>query len=134
MATIRSKLTVAYAGALIGSVAVFSVAMYAAGRSNARREAQRTVADRADQALRVLRFAASADEPLTFTNWSRLPSGERDSLAAAQITPRIANILDGVPDYVIMLDNSDRTLYFSPALRVLQSRGQNATEIERERE
>jgi signal transduction histidine kinase len=111
MATIRSKLTVAYAGALIGSVAVFSVAMYAARRSNARREAQRAVAVQADQALRVLRFAATANEPQTFV---------RDSLAGALITPRIAAILDGLPEYVIMLDKTDRTLYVSPSLRALQ--------------
>src|SRR5688572_16432184 len=111
MATIRSKLTVAYAGALIGSVAVFSVAMYAARRSNARREAQRAVAVQAEQALRVLRFAATAGEPQTQI---------RDSLAGAMITPRIAAILDGLPEYVIILDGRDISLYVSPSLRALQ--------------
>jgi len=117
MATIRSKLTVAYAGTLIGSIAMFSLAMFAAGRSNARRDAQRDaqrdVANRAEQALRVLRFAATANESLTVT---------RDSIVGAQITPRIAAILDGLPDYVIMLDRNDRTLYVSPSLRALQAR------------
>jgi signal transduction histidine kinase len=124
MATIRSKLTVAYAGALIGSVAVFSVAMYSARRSTVRREAQYQVAIQADQALRVLRFAASAGESLTVT---------RDSLAGAFINPKIATILDGLPDYVIMLDKIDRTQYVSPSLRALQARDQNASEIVRER-
>jgi two-component system, OmpR family, sensor kinase len=110
MATIRSKLTVAYAGALIGSVAVFSVAMYAARRSNARRDAERAVAVQADQALRVLRFASTAGEPQTIM---------RDSLAGAMITPRIAAILDGLPEYVIMLDGRDISLYVSPSLRAL---------------
>ena len=113
MATIRSKLTVAYAGALLGSLAVFSVAMYAARRSNARREAQREVAVEAEQALRALRFATTANEPLTVV---------RDSLVGAQITPRIGMILDGLSDYVIMLDKTDRALYISPALRALQFR------------
>jgi len=38
MATIRAKLTVAYAGALLGSVAVYSVALFGERRANARRE------------------------------------------------------------------------------------------------
>src|SRR6476620_6855630 len=98
MATIRAKLTVAYTGALLGSIAVFSVALYAARRSNAGKEAQRDVAVQADQALRVLRFAATANEPVTMT---------RDSLVGSQITPRIAAILDGLPDYVVLLDKDD---------------------------
>lgn len=124
MATIRTKLTVAYAGALLGSVAAFSVALYAARRSNARREVERAVAVQADVALRVLRFAKAAKEPLT---------SERDSLVGAQITPAIAAILDGLPDYVFLFDNYDRTLYVSPSVRALQSREMNATGIERDR-
>ena len=121
MATIRSKLTVAYAGALIGSVAVFSVAMYSVRRSTARREAQREVAMQADQALRVLRFAVTANEPLTVTQF-------RDSLIGPQttITPRIAAILDGLPDYVMMLDKEGWRLYVSPAVRALQQREKDA--------
>jgi signal transduction histidine kinase len=123
MATIRSKLTVAYAGALIGSVAVFSVAMYSARRATARREAQREVAMLADHALRVLRFAVTAGEPLTVTSI-------RDPLIGPQteITPRISAILDGVPDYVLMLDRENWRLYVSPAVRALQQRDLNATE------
>ena len=113
MATIRAKLTVAYTGALLGSIAVFSVALYAARRSNAGKEVKRDVAVQADQALRVLRFAATANEPVTVT---------RDSLVGSQITPRIAAILDGLPDYVVLLDKDDRTLYVSPSVRALRAR------------
>lgn len=113
MATIRSKLTVAYTGALLGSVVVFSVALYAARRSTARVEAQRDLAVRADQALRVLRFAASAGEPTTQV---------RDSLVGAQITPRVAGILDGLPDYVLLLDKDGRALYVSPAIRAVRTK------------
>jgi two-component system, OmpR family, sensor kinase len=125
MATIRSKLTVAYAGALLGSLAVFSLALYAARRSNARTEAQRELLVRADEAQRVLRFAATAHEPLTTTT--------RDSLVGALITPRMATILDGLPDYVVLFDKDSRAVYFSPQVRELRQRDQNATEIERDR-
>ena len=67
MATIRGKLTTAYTAALLGSVAVFSIALFAARRSSARREAQREVALQADLALRVLRNAAvdTIPDPVT---------------------------------------------------------------------
>ena len=123
MATIRAKLTVAYAGALLSSLAVLSVALYAARRSSARREAKREVAVQADQALRVLRFAVTAGEPVTVV---------RDSLVGAQITARVASILDGLPDYVILLDKDGWRLYVSPMVRQLQARDQNASTLQRD--
>jgi signal transduction histidine kinase len=125
MATIRAKLTVAYAGALLGSLAVFSVAMYAARRSTARREAQTELALQADQALRVLRFAVAVNEPVT--------TPVRDPLVGAQITARVATILDGLPDYVILLDNVSWKLYMSPSVRALSARARdpNASEIQK---
>ena len=77
MATIRTKLTAAYTGALLGSLAVYSIAMYAARRDAARKEEQSQLAVQADQALRALRFAATAKEPVTEV---------RDPLIGAQIT------------------------------------------------
>ena len=114
MATIRAKLTIAYTGALLGSVAVFSVALYAARRSSVRRDVQREVAVEADGALRVLRYAATANEPVTVA--SPLPLVGTQT----QITPRIAAILDGLPDYVMLMDTSGKALYLSPSVRLLQ--------------
>lgn len=116
MATIRAKLTVAYTGALLGSVAVFSVALYAVRRSNTRLEAQRELAVEADQVLRVLRLATTAGEPLTAV---------RDSLVGSQITYRVSTVLDGLPNYVMLLDQDGWRLYVSPAVRALQERGLN---------
>jgi signal transduction histidine kinase len=115
MATIRAKLTVAYTGALLGSIAVFSVALYAARRSSVRREIQREIAIEADGALRVLRFAATAGEPTTVTVPLPLVGSQ------TQITPRIANILEGLPDYVVMMDTQGKALYLSPSVRSLQA-------------
>jgi signal transduction histidine kinase len=114
MATIRAKLTIAYTGALLGSVAIFSVALYAARRSSVRRDVQREVAVEADGALRVLRYASTANEPVTVT--SPLPLVGTQT----QITPRIAAILDGLPDYVVLMDTSGKALYLSPSVRLLQ--------------
>ena len=110
MATIRTKLTVAYTGALLGSLVVYSVALYAASRDRARRAAQAELAVQADQALRVLRFAATAKEPVTEI---------RDPLVGAQITARIAAILEGLPGYVILLDKDGWLLYRSPSVRAI---------------
>ena len=110
MATIRTKLTVAYAGALLGSLAVYSVAMYAARRDAARKDEGSQLAVQADQALRALRFAATAKEPVTEV---------RDPLVGAQITARIGSILEGLPGYVILSDKDGWRLYNSPSVRVL---------------
>src|SRR3954468_24805760 len=99
MATIRGKLTTAYTAALLGSVAVFSVALFAARRSNAYREAKREVIVQADLALRVLRNASIDTIP--------------DPVTASPITPRMASILDALPDYLLLLDKDGRALYLS---------------------
>ena len=125
MATIRTKLTVAYAGVLVGSVAVLSIALYSARRSNARRDAAREIAVQADIALRVLRFAATSNEPVIITKDTVFVGGVSvvtDSLAGPHVTPRIAAILDGIPNYVVLLDSKGQVLYRSPAVRALQSR------------
>jgi signal transduction histidine kinase len=126
MATIRAKLTVAYTGALLGSIAVFSVALYVARRASVRREMQREILIEADGALRVLRFAATAGEPVTAT--TPLPLVGTQTL----ITPRIAAILDGLPDYVVMMDTTGKALYLSPSVRSLQANDINYDRFMRE--
>src|SRR4029078_13245990 len=127
MATIRTKLTVAYAGVLIGSVGVLSIALYSARRSNARRDASRELTVQADIALRVLRFGATASEPFTITSTSDTLfvgglSVITDSLVGPHVTTRVAAILDGIPNYVVLMDSAGRRLYRSPAVRALQPR------------
>jgi two-component system OmpR family sensor kinase len=132
MATIRAKLTVAYAGALLGSVAVYSVALYGERRSNARREIAREVAVQADVALRVLRFAATANESLTTTTSQVIGAGTQQFVqTSAQITPRVAAILDGLPDYVVLMDSTGKPLYVSPSVRQLQSRDPTSGDYDR---
>jgi two-component system OmpR family sensor kinase len=132
MATIRAKLTVAYAGALLGSVAVYSVALFGERRANARREIGREVAVQADLALRVLRFAATANEPVTTSTSQVIGAGTQQFVqTSAQITPRIAAILDGLPDYVVLMDSIGKALYVSPSVRLLQSRDPTSGDYDR---
>ena len=132
MATIRAKLTVAYAGALLGSVAVYAVALYGERRSNAKQEITREVAVQADVALRVLRFAASANEPVTQTTLQIVGSGTQQFVQQiTQITPRIASILEGLPDYVVFLDSTGKPLYLSPSIRQLRTRDPSSGDYDR---
>ena len=132
MATIRAKLTVAYAGALLGSVAIYSVALYGERRSNARREIQREVAIQADVALRVLRFAATANEPVTQTTLQVVGAGTQQFVQQiTQITPRIATILEGLPDYVVFMDSTGKPLYLSPSIRQLRTRDPSSGDYDR---
>src|SRR6476619_512703 len=132
MATIRAKLTVAYAGALLGSVAVYSVALYGERRSNVKREIQREVALQADLALRVLRFAATANEPVTSTTLQVVGAGSQQFVQPiTQITPRIATILDGLQDYVVLMDSTGKSLYLSPSIRQLRTRDPSSGDYDR---
>ena len=132
MATIRAKLTVAYAGALLGSVAIYSVALYGERRSNARREIQNELAVQADVALRVLRFAASANEPVTQTTLQVVGAGTQQFVQSiTQITPRIAAILDGLPGYVVFMDSTGKSLYLSPSIRQLRTRDPSSGDYDR---
>jgi signal transduction histidine kinase len=136
MATIRAKLTAAYTGALLGSVAVLSISLYSARRSNVRGDATREVAVQADYALRVLRFAATANEPVTITPSSDAFIGAgvittTDSLVGAQLTTRAAAILDGLPNYIILFDSTGKMLYRSPPVRSLQAIDSNRPDYDR---
>jgi two-component system, OmpR family, sensor kinase len=106
MATIRGKLTTAYTAALLGSVAVFSLALFAARRSNAKKQVEHEVVVQADLALRVLRNAAVDTIP--------------DPVTGNVPWPRMASILDALPDYILLLDKNGRALYLSPTVRALQ--------------
>jgi signal transduction histidine kinase len=106
MATIRAKLTTAYTAALLGSVAVFSVALFAARRSNARTQAKTEAIVQADLALRVLRNASIDTIP--------------DPVTGSPITPGMARILDALPNYLLLLDKDGRALYLSARVRALE--------------
>ena len=54
MASVRARLTTAYAGALVGTVAVFSIALYVARQEGAIAELQRTITTQADNAREII--------------------------------------------------------------------------------
>ena len=117
MASIRLKLTLAYAGALVATMAVFGVALWQARKANVQREQvallrerQRNLFMRTDLAQGVLRRSASGGMSLLVT---------RDTLVGPMLRPDIAVELDIIPDYLIILDSTGRSVYVSPAGRAL---------------
>jgi two-component system OmpR family sensor kinase len=120
MASIRAQLTTAYAVALVTTVAVFAAISYgttlSADRTARERALEQTVATEADLLLRTVQQAEASGEPLvTFT--ITITKGKRDSIP--NVTPKLRTVLEGVPDYALVLDAKGRTLYNSFAFRQL---------------
>ena len=110
MSTLRSRLTAIYATALIATLLIFAVALWAARRAASLQELQRYVFTEANLALNLVRNAELAGEPVTEM---------RDTLVGPAITPQLRTLLEGIPDYVLVLDANGRSLYVSFAARQL---------------
>ncbi|HEV7702737.1 MAG TPA: HAMP domain-containing protein, partial [Gemmatimonadaceae bacterium] len=110
MSTIRAQLTTAYAAALIGTVAVFAAVIWTTRREGAVDELRRHALTEATLALRLIRQSELAGQPVT---------ANRDSLVGAQLDAPLRTMLDGMPDYLLVLDASGRILYVSAPIRDL---------------
>jgi signal transduction histidine kinase len=110
MSSIRSRLTTGYAAALAGTMLVFALVLYAARRASSYEELQRYVTAEANIVIGIIRQAELEGRPLTQL---------RDSLAGPTVTPTLSQLLDGVPDYVLVFGRDDIILYRSPAVRRL---------------
>ena len=125
MASIRAQLTFAYAAALVVTVAVFAAISYATTRSADQTARQRAleqyVASEADLLLRTVQQAEESGEPLvTYT----IVNNKKDTIP--NVTPKLRTVLEGVPDYALVLDAKGRTLYNSFAFRQLDQDDQVA--------
>jgi two-component system, OmpR family, sensor kinase len=110
MSTLRSRLTAIYATALIATLFVFAIALWGARRAASLQELQRYVVTEANLALSLVRNAELAGQPVTEL---------RDSIVGPAITPQLRTLLEGIPDYVLVLDSNGRSLYVSFAARQL---------------
>jgi signal transduction histidine kinase len=111
MATsIRAQLTATYAIALVVTLAAFGGVLFAAQQSAQERELAERVGAEADLALRIVRQAAAAGDPVTAVSDPRI---------GPVVTPKLRTLLEGVPDYILVLDSAGRTLYNSFAVRQL---------------
>lgn len=117
MATLRTRLTVAYGFALVGNVILFAGALFFA--HNARglqlRQLGRVAVDQGDRTLFLIRAAAREGRTLT----ERRPCGEPRDQLCVFATADLVDLLDRVPGYYLVYDRDDRQIYSSVGIRTL---------------
>ena len=112
MASIRLRLTTAYAAALIGTIATFAAALWVGRRTVSYEEREQYVSDQSVLATRIIQQAVEAGDSITVT---------RDSLVGPVLSPRLRTLLDAIPTYVLVLDPDGRLLYASPTALLLSA-------------
>jgi signal transduction histidine kinase len=117
VATLRARLTVAYAFALVGSLIVFAGALYFARGARTRQELGPVALDQGDRALAYLRAARIQGTPLTVERGAGEGAGKHGTRVYA--TEELRSLLERVPGYFIVYDRDDRQIYSSIGLRQL---------------
>jgi len=109
MASIRTRVTAAYALALGGTMLAFSAGLWTSRRSAVLLELQRNVSMLADFGHLVITQAGTQNTPVVVTT---------DSLRGPELQPLVRARLDAVPGFLVVSD-SLRPLYASAAVRGL---------------
>ncbi|MCU0625499.1 MAG: HAMP domain-containing histidine kinase [Gemmatimonadaceae bacterium] len=107
--SVRARLTLWFLAAFAAGLALFALAVWQGHRTAQLRELRRYVVTQADLALRII-YQAEEKGPVTVV---------RDSLVGPQVTPELANALEVLNDYVIVLDTTGRALYVSERARAM---------------
>jgi heavy metal sensor kinase len=107
--SIRARLTVWYATALILSIAVFAVVLYFARRSATYQDLDRRIQSEADLTAGILAESYRARGSLV----------EKDTAGRPVLTPDVAAVLEVVPDYLLVTSRDGRLLFASPDARAL---------------
>ena len=109
MESIRARLTVWYATALILSIAVFAVVLYFARRSATYQDLDRRIQSEADLTAGILAESYHARGTLV----------EKDTAGRPVLTTDVAAVLEVVPDYLLVTSRDGRLLFASPDARAL---------------
>ncbi|HEX6534916.1 MAG TPA: PAS domain-containing sensor histidine kinase [Gemmatimonadaceae bacterium] len=118
MSSIRARLTLAYTGAMMGTMAAFAIVLWTTRRAGSYEELARHVYFEANLARNIIRQQEQRGQPVTVT---------RDSLVGPTITPTVRGLLDSMPEYVLVLDQNGRMLYASDAVQHGLSEDDRAT-------
>ncbi len=114
MATLRTRLTVAYGFALIGGLIVFAVALWTVRVASGIDALGPTAIEQADRVLEPLRAWVLNDHPLLE---DQTPADS--ATARRSLTGSVLSILGRVPGYFIVYDRDGKELYTSIGLRQL---------------
>ncbi|HET9011349.1 MAG TPA: HAMP domain-containing sensor histidine kinase [Gemmatimonadaceae bacterium] len=117
MASLRARLTVAYAFALVGSLILFAAALYVARNARAQQELGTAALEQGDRALAFLRAASREGTPLTVEREAGEGSGRHGTRVYA--TEALRSLMERVPGYFIVYDRDDRQIYSSVGIRQL---------------
>jgi two-component system, OmpR family, sensor kinase len=107
--SIRGRLTVWYATALIISLAIFAVVLYFARRSATYQDLDRRIQSEADLTAGILAESYRARGVLV----------EKDTAGRPVLTTEVAAVLEAVPDYLLVTSSDGRLLFASPDARAL---------------
>jgi hypothetical protein len=118
MASIRTRLTVTYAGALVGTMFAFTSALLFARKEAAYRELLRYVTDESGVATRLLRIARGPGGGLP------LLAPKTDELIIPQVVERVRSLFDALPNIVILRDTAGALVYRSVDARILETSSQ----------
>jgi signal transduction histidine kinase len=117
MATLRARLTVAYAFALVGSLIIFAVALYFARDARGQQELGTAALEQGDRALAYLRAASREGTKLTVEREAGEGSGKHGTRVYA--TEDLRSLMERLPGYFIVYDRDDRQIYSSVGIRQL---------------
>src|SRR6266511_3299519 len=109
MESIRGRLTVWYATALILSIAVFAVVLYFARRSATYQDLDRCIQSEADLTAGILAESYHTRGVLV----------EKDTAGRPVLTPEVAAVLEVVPDFLLVTSRDGSLLFGSPDARSL---------------
>ena len=109
MESIRGRLTVWYATALILSIAVFAVVLYVARRSATYQDLDRRIQSEANLIAGILAESYRARGVLV----------EKDSAGRPVLISEVAAVLEVVPDYLLVTSQDGQLLFGSPDARSL---------------
>lgn len=110
MASLRTRLTLSYAAAILLTTGGFAAALWVGRGASVYNELQRSARVQAEAALRTVREDELKGDPITLVT---------DSLVGPRLNPRLTRVLDVLPDFLIVIDTTGRLLYESRAARSL---------------
>jgi len=123
----RARLAAAYAGLLFATLLAFCAAVYVARRASATQELTAVGARAAQKVLRTMADAEASGLHLTarVSTQQQRPEG-KDSVTVIIVSPLpdLRNALEPLPGYFLVLDEQQRLLYSSFAVRELPDEGQ----------
>ena len=124
MTSLRARLTVAYAFALVGSLIVFAAALHYARAARRQQELGTAALGQGDRALAFLRAASREGTTLTVEREAGEGSGRYGTRVYA--TEDLRSIMERVPGYFIVYDRDDRQIYSSVGIRQLPDEDRSA--------